>query len=183
MRKSLNLFLIAVCVLYCNSLSSQPTDSLIYHFKVPSLIGNEINFSSFQGKKILIVNIASNTKDSVQITQLQQLQEQFQNTLVVVSFPSKDFTPDDPATDAEIVSKWKSGNRIKYPMGITLRVTGSGMHPLYKWLTKKEKNGMLDATVKGNFQKFLINENGKLVGVFDASVSPLDPRLVRILGL
>ncbi len=158
--------------------NSQPT---IYNFKVEGLEGGTINFASFKGKKILIVNTASKCGYTPQYTELEELYEKYKDKLVVIGFPANNFGGQEPGTNADIKEFCTGTYHITFPMASKISVKGDDMHPLYKWLTSKEKNGVLDAEIKWNFNKFLINEKGELVAYFGSKVKPMSEEITSKL--
>lgn len=146
--------------------------SSIYDFRVEALDGGEIDFSTFKGKKILIVNTASECGFTPQYEGLENLYRQYKDRLVVVGFPSNDFGGQEPGTNAEISSFCKKNYGVSFPMAAKVSVKGDALCPLYRWLCEKERNGVMDAAVKWNFNKFLIDESGKLIGYFPSGVAP-----------
>jgi len=173
-------------------------DPGIYDFKVPGLDGNSIDFSAFKGKKILIVNTASQCGNTPQYADLQQLYEKYRDKLVVVGFPANNFGQQEPGSNEEIRAFCSSKYRVSFPMAEKISVRGDDIHPLYKWLVEQSKElakqvpadnsrdlvwrRFLQDPVIWNFTKFLIDENGKLVGVFHNKLSPMSPEVLKHLN-
>ena len=153
----------------------------IYSFKVKSVSGKEIDFSTFRGKKILIVNTASECGYTPQYAALEKLYEEHKQNLVIVGFPTNDFGHQEPGTNQQIDSFCKKNYRVTFPIAEKITVKGPETAPIYKWLTSKEQNGVLDATIKWNFNKFLIDEQGHLLKKFDSPVSPLSHEIIDLL--
>ena len=145
----------------------------IHPFKVTALDGGEIDFSTFKGKKILIVNTASECGYTPQYKDLEALYNQFKDKLVIVGFPSNDFGGQEPGTNDEIKSFCSKNYGVSFPMAAKVSVKGESIAPIYQWLTQKEKNGVLDASIKWNFNKFLLDENGIIISKFESSTTPL----------
>jgi glutathione peroxidase len=142
--------------------------SSIYDFKLPSANGAEINFNDFRGKKILIVNTASLSEYAGQLAQLEQLYQQYKNSgFVIVAVPSNDFT-NETKTNGEIASSYS----VTFPVAAKASVTGSGIIPLYVWLTKKVQNGVVNNEIITDFQKFVIDSDGKFLGAFGSTILP-----------
>lgn len=158
--------------------TSQPT---IYNFKVEGLEGGTINFASFKGKKILIVNTASKCGYTPQYTELEELYEKYKDKLVVIGFPANNFGGQEPGTNAEIKEFCTGTYHVTFPMAAKVSVKGDDMAPLYQWLTSKEKNGVLDAEIKWNFGKFLLNEKGELIAYFPSKVKPMSEEITSKL--
>ena len=134
----------------------------IYEFKVEGLEGETIDFSSFKGKKILIVNTASKCGYTKQYEELQKLYEQYKDKLVIVGFPANNFGGQEPGTNSEIKEFCKKNYGVTFPMAAKVSVKGDDIAPIFKWLTSKSENGVLDAEIKWNFGKFLLDEKGNL---------------------
>jgi glutathione peroxidase len=161
----------------------QSSDSLptIHTIQVESLQGGTINLADFKGKKILIVNTASECGYTPQYKALQSLYAAHKDKLVVLGVPSNDFGGQEPGTNAEIGSFCEKNYGVTFPLASKSIVTGDQMCPLYQWLTQKTKNGVLDATIGWNFNKFLLDENGHLIKKFESKVAPEDPEILNAL--
>lgn len=144
----------------------------IYDFKVDALEGGTIDFSKFKGKKVLIVNTASECGYTPQYEGLEALYKKYKGKLVIVGFPTNDFGGQEPGSNKDIASFCKKNYGVTFPMAAKITVKDDKMAPIYQWLTNKEQNGYDNSTVKWNFQKYLIDENGKLVGVYASKVKP-----------
>ncbi len=143
-----------------------------YSFKVKTLDGKDFSFSSLKGKKVMIVNTASRCGFTPQYKDLEELYEKYQGNLVIIGFPANNFASQEPGTAVEIQKFCSENYGVTFPMMGKISVKGDDMHPLYKWLTSKDKNGVMDSEVKWNFQKYLIDENGKLVDVLYSKEKP-----------
>jgi glutathione peroxidase len=137
----------------------------IHQFKVRSLEGGEIDFADFAGKKVLVVNTASACGYTPQYAQLQELQEHFADRLVVVGFPCNDFGRQEPGDAAEIQQFCQMRFGVTFPLAEKVRIKGDEPHPLYKFLTTRDLNGVQDSGVTWNFQKYLCDEAGHLLAV------------------
>ena len=152
----------------------------IYSFKVKDLSGNEFDFASLKGKKILIVNTASECGLTPQYEQLQAVYEKYKNSnFVIVGFPANNFGAQEPGTNAEIGAFCKKNYGVTFPMMEKISVKGSDMHVLYQFLTQKSKNGLKDSEVEWNFQKYLIDEKGHLAAVMSPRVVPNDTSIIN----
>ena len=155
--------------------------SSIYDFKVTSLDGGTIDFSKYKGKKILIVNTASQCGNTPQYAELEELYKKHGNSLVVVGFPANNFGGQEPGSNSEIESFCKKNYGVTFPMAEKVSVKGDDIHPLFKYLvTEAEKLGESDP-IKWNFTKFLIDENGKLVKVFPNKVLPMSDEVLSAI--
>ncbi len=150
----------------------------IHEFKVEGIDGNEIDFSGFKGKKIMVVNVASECGFTSQYQQLQEIYETFKDKLVIVGFPSNDFGSQEPGTNAEIKTFCSLNFGVTFPMAAKISIIGKNSHFIYKWLTNKTANKKSDSEVKWNFYKYLLDENGQLVDFYPSSVDPFDDRII-----
>ena len=146
--------------------------SSIHQFKVKSIDGGTIDFAKFKGKKILVVNVASKCGFTRQYAGLEKLYEANKDRLVIVGFPANNFHQQEPGSDSDIVEFCKARFGVTFPMASKISVKGDDMAPIYKWLTSKEQNGVLDATIGWNFNKFLLDEDGKMLAYFPSKVEP-----------
>jgi len=151
----------------------------LYDFKVKTLYGDDFDMTQLKGKKVLIVNTASKCGYTPQYADLQKLYETYGgDNFVVIGFPANDFLSQEPGTNEEIASFCKLNYGVTFPMMEKISVKGSKKHPLYQWLTTKSENGVLDAKVSWNFNKFLVDENGKVVAHFGSKTKPLSDDIV-----
>lgn len=153
------------------------TTKNVYGFKVPSLEGNTIDFAAFKGKKILIVNTASECGYTPQYKELEELYQKYQDKLVIIGFPANNFGGQEPGSNEEIKTFCQKNYGVSFPMAAKISVKGDDAAPIYQWLTHKEQNGVLDAEVKWNFNKFLLDENGRLITKFESKVSPISEEI------
>jgi len=152
----------------------------IYQFKVKDITGGEFNLADLKGKKVLIVNTASKCGLTPQFEELEKLYQQYKDqNFVIIGFPTNDFMSQDPGTNEEIAEFCKLNYGVTFPMMSKIEVKGDAMEPLYQYLTQKGKNGLGDFEVEWNFQKFLINEEGKLAKVISPKVSPTDSEITN----
>jgi glutathione peroxidase len=163
-----------------NSEAVTQTNS-IYQFAVPSIEGGTINFSQYKGKKILVVNTASKCGYTPQYAGLEKLYESHKNDLVIVGFPANNFGGQEPGTNEEIEEFCKVRYGVTFPLAQKVEVVGENTHPLFKWLTSKDQNGVLDAKISWNFNKFLLDENGKLLAYFPSKVTPDSEEIAKYL--
>ena len=153
----------------------------IHQFKVKSIDGGIIDFSKFKGKKILVVNVASQCGYTRQYAGLEKLYESHKDKLVIVGFPANNFGSQEPGTDPEIVQFCKARFGVTFPLASKISVKGIDVAPIYQWLTSKEKNGVLEATIGWNFNKFLLDENGKLLAYFPSKTEPDSDDILKYL--
>jgi glutathione peroxidase len=154
------------------------TAKSIYDFKVEGLeAGTIIDFSAFKGKKILIVNTASACGYTPQYEGLQKLYDTYKDKLVIVGFPANNFGGQEPGTNSEIKEFCKKNYGVTFPMAAKVSVKGDDMASIYKWLTSKAENGVMDAEIKWNFGKFLLDEKGNLLQYFPSKVTPMSEEI------
>ena len=154
----------------------------IYQFKVKDLEGNDFDFASLKGKKILVVNTASKCGLTPQYKDLQAIYDQYKDkNFVIVGFPANNFASQEPGTNEEIGAFCQKNYGVTFPMMEKISVKGDDMNEVYKFLTQKSKNGLQDSEVEWNFQKYLINEQGELVKVVSPKTLPTDPEIVNWL--
>jgi glutathione peroxidase len=153
----------------------------IHTFKVKAIDGGTIDLSAYKGKKILIVNTASKCGYTKQYEGLEALYKKYRSQLVVIGFPANNFGGQEPGSDAEIKEFCSSKFNVSFPMASKVSVKGGDIDPLFKWLTNKSENGVLDANIGWNFNKFLIDENGKLLQHFSSNVEPMSEAITKYL--
>jgi glutathione peroxidase len=153
-----------------------------YDFKVKTLEGVEFDFSSLKGKKVMIVNTASKCGFTPQYKELEEVYEKYKGSLVIIGFPANNFMNQEPGSSAKIREFCTENYGVTFPMMEKISVKGKDMAPLYKWLTSKTKNGVMDSQVKWNFQKYLIDENGKLVDVIYSKEKPSSDKVMAWLS-
>lgn len=180
MKKLLYLLLIpAVFITFTGFVAHKKN---IYSFKIKGLDGGVIDFSKFKGKKILIVNTASKCGFTPQYEGLEKLYEQNKGKLVIVGFPSDNFGGQEFQQDTAISAFCKSHFGVTFPLTTRVDVKGDNITPVYKYLCNKSENGVLDATISWNFNKFIIDENGNLLAHFDSKVTPNSQELLSYIN-
>jgi glutathione peroxidase len=151
-----------------------------HSFKLKTLEGKALDLSAFKGKKILIVNTASECGYTPQYAALQSLSERYKDKLVVIGIPCNDFGGQEPGTAEEIRSFCSKTYQVDFPLSEKVSVKGANAAPLFKWLTS-QPNPDFTGDIRWNFEKFLLDENGKLIRRFRSGVKPLDPDLTGSL--
>lgn len=181
--KALFLFSSAIVILISSAITSKKTQMTpdIYQFKVPSLEGGTIDFSKFKGKKILVVNTASKCGFTPQYAGLEELYKKYSDNLVIVGFPANNFGDQEPGTNTEIKEFCTRNYGVTFPMAAKVSVKGDDIAPIFKWLTHKSENGVMDVEIKWNFTKFLLNEHGELIAAFDSKVTPMSDEITSKL--
>jgi len=170
-----------------NKISKTPTQKnktmakeTIYQFKVKNLAGDDFDFATLKGKKVLIVNTASKCGLTPQYKDLQAIYDQYKDKgLVVVGFPANNFASQEPGTSEEIGAFCQQNYGVTFPMMEKISVKGDDMNEVYKFLTQKSKNGLQDSEVEWNFQKYLINEKGELEKVIAPRTLVTDTEVVN----
>ncbi len=150
----------------------------IYDFKVTALDGSTIDLSKYKGKKILIVNTASKCGNTPQYADLEAMYEKYKGKMVIIGFPANNFGAQEPGTDKEISAFCAKNYGVSFPMASKISVKGDDMAPIYHWLTEKKYNGLQDSEVKWNFQKYLIDEKGHLVAVYEPKNKVTNPEII-----
>lgn len=152
----------------------------VYDFKVTSLDGTEIKLSDYKGKKILIVNTASKCGYTGQYEDLQKLYDTHKDKLQIIGFPANNFMNQEPGNNDEIAEFCKKNYGVTFTMSEKVSVKGKDMAPIFKFLTE-QPNPDFTGAIKWNFEKFLLDENGKLIHRYRSSVSPMDEKLVKAI--
>ena len=176
----LSLFL----VLIFSSISFSQTKSLkmatIHKFKVNDINGEIFDMSKLKGKKIMIVNTASKCGLTPKYKKLENLYKEYKSqNFIIIGFPANNFLSQEPGSDEQIAEFCKSNYGVTFPMMSKISVKGDNKHPLYDFLTKKSLNGVIDSSVRWNFQKYLINSEGIVEKVISPWVSPDDSSIVE----
>jgi len=153
----------------------------IYDFKIESLDGGTIDFSQYKGKKILVVNTASKCGFTPQYAGLEKLYEQYKDKLVIVGFPSDNFGGQEYHDNDSIKTFCQKNYGVTFPLTTRVDVKGNNTTPVFKYLCSKNENGVLDATISWNFNKFIIDENGNLLAHFDSKVTPDSEELLKYI--
>lgn len=151
-----------------------------FDFEVTDIQGNQRSLSEFKGKKVLVVNTASECGFTGQYEDLQDLYSQYGGEdFVVIGFPANNFGGQEPGSNAEIAQFCSSKFAVTFPMMAKISVKGADVHPVYKWLSNKSENGVDDAAPRWNFHKYLIDEAGRWIASYPSSVKPMDERIIN----
>lgn len=177
--------------------ASTLTGGSIYDFKVAGLDGNEIDFSKYKGKKIMIVNTASKCGNTPQYAELEKLYEKYKDKLVIVGVPANNFGEQEKGSNSEIKEFCSKNYGVTFPMTEKVSVKGDDIAPLYKYLVDQSKEmaktiptdnskdlawkSYLQNPVTWNFTKFLLDENGKLIAVFHNKINPMGEEVLKYL--
>lgn len=177
MKKSIKFTLLFVLFINIACMAQNKT---FFDFKTTTLSGEPFDLAQLKGKKVLVVNTASKCGHTPQYKDLEELYKQYGgDKFVIIGFPSNDFLKQEPGTNAEISEFCTKNYGVTFPMMSKISVKGKNMDPIYKWLTTKKENGVMDAKVTWNFQKFMIDENGHLVGVVSPSENPKCEKIIN----
>lgn len=145
--------------------------------------GNQVSLSSFKGKKVLLVNTASDCGYTNQYEDLQKLSEQYKDKLVVIGFPANDFKEQEKGTDSAIAEFCKLNFGVTFPlMQKSVVMKSAEQNPVFQWLTDSTKNGWNNKFPSWNFSKYLVNEYGVLTNYFDPSVSPMNSEVLQAIN-
>ena len=177
MFKKTLITLLSIMSLTLNSQTS--VDNSIHQFKVADIYGNIFDFSQLKGKKVMIVNTASKCGLTYQYEALQKLYSQYKDlNFVIVGFPSNDFLWQEPGSNDEIIDFCEQNYGVTFPMMSKITVKGTKKHPIYQFLTQKSKNNFKDSRVTWNFQKYLINKQGRVEKIISPRTRPDSEEIV-----
>lgn len=154
----------------------------IYDFKMNDINGNEVDFSQFKGKKLLLVNVASKCGYTPQYEGLQKLHEMHGDQIVIIGFPANNFGGQEPGTNEDIKQFCSENYGVTFTMMDKISVKGADKDPLYRWLSDKDLNGWNDKEPSWNFCKYFINDEGELVKFFPSSVKPTDEEILTLIS-
>ena len=153
----------------------------VHNIKINNIQGKEIDLSEYSGKKILFVNVASKCGFTPQYEGLQELYEKYQDKLMIIGVPCNQFKKQEPGNSTEIQEFCKLNYGVTFPITEKIEVKGDNKHPLYQFLTNKELNGVKSSSVKWNFQKYLVDENGKLIDYWYSLTKPMSKKITKHL--
>jgi glutathione peroxidase len=161
---------------------STPPSKNFHDLSIKSIDGKTmINFSDFKGKKVLIVNTASECGYTPQYTELQKLADTYKDKLVVIGFPCNQFGEQEPGTGAEIQQFCKARYHVSFLLTEKVDVKGDHQNEVYNWLSHKQYNKVKDVNVRWNFGKFLVDEKGKFLEYFPSQVTPMDAQITGLI--
>lgn len=172
-----NILFISLAIILVSSTMSKQS---IHQFKVKDLDGNDFDFSSLKGKKVMIVNTASKCGLTPQYEKLEALYKKYSSkNFIIIGFPANNFMGQEPGSNEEIATFCQKNYGVTFPMMSKISVKGKDIHPIYQFLTSKDKNGLEDNEVQWNFQKYLLNENGQLEKVISPRTQPDDESIIE----
>jgi glutathione peroxidase len=179
--KSIKLIIVALLnLIIVNSMLAQNKN--FHSFSAKTIDGSILDFSTLKGKKVLVVNTASKCGYTPQYKELEELYKQYGGEkFTIIGFPANNFLSQEPGTDDEIKQFCEVNYGVTFQMMSKISVKGDDIHPVYKWLTTKEENGVMDAKVSWNFQKFMIDENGNWVDYVEPKKGPMSEKIINWL--
>ena len=174
--------ILMIFTLCSNNKQMKEATASVYDIEINSLSGEAIDLAEFKGKKVLFVNVASECGFTPQYADLQSLSEKYPEKLVIIGLPCNQFGGQEPGTASEIETFCSANYGVEFLMTVKIDVKGDKQHPLYAWLTEKELNGVKNSSVKWNFQKYLVDENGGYIDVFYSITNPLSDKITDYLN-
>ncbi|OGX84531.1 glutathione peroxidase [Hymenobacter glacialis] len=150
----------------------------VYDFTVKSIDGKDVELSQYKGKKLLIVNTASECGYTPQYKDLEELYKKHGDQVTVLGFPANNFGAQEPGTEAQIATFCEKNYGVTFPLFSKVSVAGADTAPLFKFLADKQQNGAVDSAPSWNFCKYLVDENGRVLKFYKADVKPLSPELL-----
>ena len=151
----------------------------IHNISIEGINGKELRLDLFRGKKLLIVNVASECDYTPQYEQLEELYRHYNESLSIIGCPSNDFGNQEPESEKNILSFCQTMFQVTFPLSKKINIRSAPVHPLYQWLTDKTNNGVSDNEVSWNFQKYALSPEGDLQHVFSPETSPLDGEIIN----
>ena len=179
--KILILLALLITPFQSQSQTTNAQNMSLYTIEINSLNGTPINLNDYKGKYILFINVASECGFTGQYEDLQKLYDTYQDKLMVIGVQCNQFGKQEPGTSDQIQSFCSKNYGVTFLMTEKINVKGEFQHPLYKWLTNKELNGVKSTSVKWNFQKYLVDDQGNFVDYFYSITKPLSSKITRQL--
>ncbi len=166
---------IILSIILITSFAFTMTNKSLHDFTAKTIDGKDFKFSDLKGKKVLIVNTASECGFTPQYKDLEELYKKYKDkNFTIIGFPCNDFGKQEPGTNVEIKGFCEKNYGVTFQLMDKISTHGDEQAPIYKWLCNKSENGVLDAKVNWNFNKFLVDENGKVVKHLGSIVKPMD---------
>lgn len=172
------LIILSINIFMMSSTNAQ--DKTFHDFSAKTIDGKELDMSVYSGKKVLVVNTASKCGLTPQYEELEELYKTYGGKdFAIIGFPANNFLWQEPGTDEEIKEFCEINYGVTFQMMSKISVKGKDIDPIYKWLTTKSENGVMDSKVSWNFQKYMIDENGKLVDYISPKESPMSDKIIN----
>jgi glutathione peroxidase len=176
----IKIYILVLSLMFSGQIIAQ--NKTLHDFKATTIDGKEFDFSTLKGKKVLIVNTASECSLAPQFKKLQELYEEYGgDDFEIIAFPCNDFGKQEPGNNKEIYEVCTKKYAVTFQMMEKIKIKGNNPHPIYKWLTSSKENGTLEAKVTWNYQKFLVDENGQVVDALSPISSPKSNRILEWL--
>jgi glutathione peroxidase len=161
---------------------AQTTSKSIHSFTAKSIDGDQVNLSQYKGKVLIVVNVASKSPLTIQYEALQKFYKEYEGKgVVILAFPSNSYKG-ELGTDKEIRSFCRSKYKVTFPMFSKVEVKGKNQHPVFKYLSNKAENGVMDAPANWDFQKYILNKKGKLVKTIDPNKDIYDAEAIATIN-
>lgn len=177
--KIIKLFLVVAVLIPSTHMNAQDMHKTLFDFSVKANDGSQYDLAQLRGRKILIVNTASKCGFTPQYEDLERLYHEYGGEhFIIIAFPSNDFMNQEPGTDREIMAFCRENYDVTFPVMSKVSVRGKDIHPLYRWLTSKKENGVLGVSIRWNFHKFLIDEQGRPVASYRSRIKPGSEKIV-----
>ena len=164
-----------------NSQNTKNPMASIYDIEINTLDGKPLDLKAFKGKKVMFVNVASECGFTKQYAGLQELSDTYKDGLVVIGVPCNQFGGQEPGNASQIQSFCEMNFGVTFQLTEKIHVKGNKQHPLYQWLTSKELNGVKSSSVKWNFQKYMVNENGQYLDYFFSMTKPMSSKITNLI--
>lgn len=178
--KNIYLTLVFIGMIFNNYAQNNSQKQTIYQFTVEDISGQKFDFATLKDKKVMIVNTASKCGLTPQYEDLEKLYQKYKNkNFVIIGFPANNFMKQEPGSNQEIAQFCQVNYGVSFPMMSKISVKGKDIHPLYQFLTQKEKNGKENSEVSWNFQKYLIGRDGRLQKIISPRTKPFDKEITN----
>lgn len=163
--------------------SNQEFKGSLYDYTLNDLQGNPISLSQYEGKKVVLINVASKCGFTPQYADWQKFHEQYGEEIVVLGFPANNFMSQEPGSDDEIAEFCQKNYGVTFQMFSKIDVKGENKAPLYRWLSTKDLNGWNDKEPTWNFCKYVVNEKGQLTHFFESKIKPDNEEFKKAVGI
>lgn len=175
------LVLISMFIFSGSMMGQNSKEMSFYDFTIESIDGKPLDFSSFKGKYVMCVNVASECGNTPQYSQLQEMSDLYKDNLVIVGFPCNQFGGQEPGDNMAIKSFCQKNYGVTFPLTNKIDVKGTNQHPIYSWLTSQKINDKPVNPVKWNFHKYLIDPKGRLIGDFKDDMDPASEEILNMI--